>query len=160
ASAPGASAFGPTDAITVAELRRHLTFIASDALEGRDALSPGFHAAAEYIRATLDRIGATPAGDSGAYFQHVAIRRTLVDTEHSSVTLGDRRYQYGEDFLVTTPGTASGELAYVGQGLRIPSRHVDPYTGLDARGRILVVLHAPTHLGGLQPGADSTTVED
>jgi hypothetical protein len=160
ASAPGAIGFGPTDAITIAGLRRHLTFIASDALEGRDALSPGFRAAAEYIAATLDRIGATPAGDTGTFFQHVAIRRTTVDADRSSVTLGTHQYRYGDDFLVTAPGTASGDLVYAGQGWRIPSRHVDPFTGLDARGRILIVLHGPLNLEGLKQGADYSTAED
>ena len=60
--------FGPTDAITVAGLERHLRFIASDELEGRDALSPGFRTAAGYVAATLTRIGATPAGDAGSIF--------------------------------------------------------------------------------------------
>ena len=116
ASAPGAAVFGPTDAVTIAGLRRHLNFIASDALEGRDALSPGFRAAAEYIASSLDRIGAMPAGDTGTYFQHLAVRRTRVDPEHSTVTLGDRHYKYGDDFLVASAGTATGEPVYVGQG--------------------------------------------
>jgi len=93
ASAPAPGTFGPTDAITVAGLRRHLQFIASDALEGRDALSPGFRAAAEYIAATLDRIGAAPSGDNGSYFQHVAIRRTRVDRDRALVTLGGTTFK-------------------------------------------------------------------
>lgn len=157
-AAPGAAVFGPTDAITIPELRRHLNFIASDALEGRNALSPGFHAAAEYIASALDRIGASPAGDAGTYFQHVAIRRTTVDPERSTVTLGDRHYKYGDDFLVTSAGTATGEPVYVGQGWRIPSRKTDPYAGLDVRGRILIVLHGPSNLD--LPRSDYTTAQD
>ncbi len=158
ASAPGTAVFGPTDAITIAGLRRHLTFIASDALEGRDALSPGFRAAAEYIASTLDRIGAMPAGDTGTYFQHLAIRRTTVDPEHSTVTLGDRHYKYGDDFLVASAGTAAGEPVYVGQGWRIPSRKVDPYAGLDVSGRMLVVLHGPANLDLAR--SDYTTAQE
>ena len=52
ASAPSPGRFGPVDAISVGGLRR-LRFIASDALEGRDSLSPGFRAAAEYVAASL-----------------------------------------------------------------------------------------------------------
>ena len=158
ASAPGAAVFGPTDAITIAGLRRHLNFVASDALEGRDALSPGFRAAAEYIASTLDRIGAMPAGDTGTYFQHLAIRRTTVDPEHSTVALGDRHYKYGDDFLVASAGTAAGEPVYVGQGWRIPSRKVDPYAGLDVNGRMLVVLHGPANLDLAR--SDYTTAQE
>ena len=90
ASAPGAAVFGPTDAITIAGLRRHLNFIASDALEGRDALSPGFRAAAEYIASSLDRIGAMPAGDAGTYFQHLAFvaRGSIPNTRRSRSAIG------------------------------------------------------------------------
>jgi Zn-dependent M28 family amino/carboxypeptidase len=157
-AAPGTAVFGPTDAITIPDLRRHLNFIASDALEGRAALSAGFRAAAEYIASTLDRMGAMPAGDAGTYFQHVAIRRTTVDPGRSNVALGDRRYRYGDDFLVTSAGTAAGEPVYVGQGWRIPSRKVDPYAGLDVRGRMLVVLHGPANLD--LPRSDYTTAQD
>jgi hypothetical protein len=160
ASAPAPAQFGPTDAITIAGLRRHLRFIASDALEGREALSPGFQAAAEYIAAALDGLGATPAGDMGTYFQHVGIRRTTVDVEAASVIVGDGLFRYGDDFLVTASGDASGDLVYVGQGYRIPSRHVDPYAGLDARGRVLMVVPPPNDLESLRRGVDYTTPDD
>src|SRR5262245_35584643 len=54
--------------ITANSLRGHLSFIASDALEGRDTPSIGLDLAAEYIAAQFRRAGLTPAGDDG-YFQ-------------------------------------------------------------------------------------------
>src|SRR6516162_6008286 len=101
ASAPSPGHFGPVDAITIAGLRRDLQFIASDALGGRDTLSPGFRAAAEYVAASLDRIGAVPSGDDHTFFQHVGIRRTTIDADHASLMVGDAEFKYGEDFLVS-----------------------------------------------------------
>jgi len=49
-------------------LRGHLSFIASDALEGRFTPSRGLDLAAEYIAAQFRRAGLEPAGDDG-YFQ-------------------------------------------------------------------------------------------
>ena len=160
ASAPSPGHFGPVDAITVAGLRRDLQFIASDALEGRDTLSPGFRAAAEYIAASLDRIGAVPAGDNHTFFQHVGIRRTSVDADHASLTVDETEFKYGEDYLVPTPGDASGALAFVGQGYRVPARHLDPFAGVDVKDRVLVITQPPPEVGNLTRGTDYTTAAD
>lgn len=54
--------------ISADSMRGHLSFIASDALEGRDTPSPGLDIAAEYIAAQFRRAKLEPAGDQG-YFQ-------------------------------------------------------------------------------------------
>ena len=55
--------------ITAESLRGHLSFIASDALEGRRTGSRGLDIAAEYIAAQFRRAGLEPAGEGGTYFQ-------------------------------------------------------------------------------------------
>src|SRR2546423_5541399 len=57
------------DHISADSLRGHLSFIASDALEGRNTPSRGLDIAAEYIAAQFRRAGLEPAGDEG-YFQN------------------------------------------------------------------------------------------
>ncbi|MCA1594555.1 MAG: M28 family peptidase [Acidobacteria bacterium] len=54
--------------ISADSLRGHLSFIASDALEGRDTPSRGLDLAAEYIAAQFRRAGLEPVGDDN-YFQ-------------------------------------------------------------------------------------------
>ena len=54
--------------ISADSLRGHLSFIASDLLEGRNTPSRGLDIAAEYIAAQFRRAGLEPAGDDG-YFQ-------------------------------------------------------------------------------------------
>lgn len=56
------------DHISEDSLRGHLSFIASDALEGRHTPSRGQEIAAEYIAAQFRRAGLEPVGDDG-YFQ-------------------------------------------------------------------------------------------
>lgn len=56
------------DHISAASMRGHLSFIASDALEGRATPSAGLDLAAEYIAAQFRRAGLEPVGDDG-YFQ-------------------------------------------------------------------------------------------
>ncbi len=57
--------------ITADSLRGHLSFIASDLLEGRNTPSKGLDIAAEYIAAQFRRAGLEPAGDAAnqSYFQ-------------------------------------------------------------------------------------------
>src|SRR5262249_55271804 len=75
-SAPAAAAVAPRiqaalDRISADSLRGHLSFIASDLLEGRNTPSRGLDIAAEYIAAQFRRAGLEPAGDAGSkdYFQ-------------------------------------------------------------------------------------------
>jgi hypothetical protein len=59
------------DRIGPQSLRGHLSFIASDLLEGRDTPSRGQDIAAEYIAAQFRRAGLDPVGETGeqSYFQ-------------------------------------------------------------------------------------------
>ena len=65
------------DAITPAELRAHVSFLASDALEGRATPSKGLDVAAEYIASEFRRAGLEPAGDEG-YFQTTTFKGAKV----------------------------------------------------------------------------------
>ncbi|PYT10232.1 MAG: aminopeptidase [Acidobacteria bacterium] len=56
------------DHVSADSMRGHLSFIASDALEGRNTPSRGLDIAAEYVAAQFRRAGLDPAGDDG-YFQ-------------------------------------------------------------------------------------------
>lgn len=139
-TAAGPTVPAPVDAISMGELERRLRFIASDALEGRESLSPGYRAAVAYLAAELGALGLTPRGDDGSYLQRVTMRRTVVEPAGTRVEVGGRSYGYGEDLLASGSGTATGRVVYVGHGYRIPSKQIDPYAGLDVRGAILLVL--------------------
>ena len=54
--------------VSAESMKGHLSFLASDALEGRATPSRGLDIAAEYIAAQFRRAGLEPAGDDG-YFQ-------------------------------------------------------------------------------------------
>lgn len=56
--------------ISANTLRGHLSFLASDLLEGRDTPSRGLDLAAEYIASQFRRSGIEPGGDNGTYFQN------------------------------------------------------------------------------------------
>ena len=57
------------DSITSEEMREHVSVLASDSLEGREAGSRGGQAAGNYLVEQLRKIGIQPFGTSGEYFQ-------------------------------------------------------------------------------------------
>ena len=73
-------------AISPVDLKEWLTYIASDALQGRQVFTEGYGAAAEYVADRLRQFGVKPIGDHGSYFQVVKLRSYKV-TRHSTVTV-------------------------------------------------------------------------
>src|ERR1700685_1429906 len=74
------------DHISAQSLRGHLSFIASDLLEGRSTPSRGLDVAAEYIAAQFRRAGLEPVGDDG-YFQTASFVSVTPTTDGLEVTL-------------------------------------------------------------------------
>ncbi len=126
------------DQIETSRLRGDLSFIASDELEGRDTPSRGLDLAARYLAARLEALGLKPAGGDGTYFQRFGTTRRTVDPTKATVTLGERTFAFGDDFLGTAPGTADGPLVYVGHGYVVKKKNLDAYGSVDVKGKIVV----------------------
>src|ERR1043165_2520238 len=73
------------DAISAAQIRDYLTFIASDEMEGRDTPSRGLDLTAKFLALNVDHWGFKPAGDDGTFFQHIELRRNRADTGQTKV---------------------------------------------------------------------------
>jgi Peptidase family M28 len=86
-----------------------------------------------------------PFGDDDGFRQHYDLHESRVDTEGAHLEVGSARLRFGTDFLMrtfATPIDATLPVAYVGHGWVIPSRGIDPYAGVDVRGK-LVLAHGP-----------------
>jgi len=76
------------DRISAANMKGNLSFLASDALEGRDTPSKGLDIAAEFIASRFRKAGLEPvSGDS--YFQKAAYTLVTTDTSDLELTLDD-----------------------------------------------------------------------
>lgn len=127
--------------INADRMKEILYYIASDEMQGRDTPSPGLDKTAQYIADDLKKLGLTPMGDKGSYFQHISLSRTEVDHENSKAQLGDKTFKIGDDFLPLgrVSGQVEGQVVYVGHGWVIKSKNVNPYEGLDVRDKVVVV---------------------
>ncbi|MBL0160439.1 MAG: M20/M25/M40 family metallo-hydrolase [Bryobacterales bacterium] len=82
-SAPEKSLLTPIAADTI---KGHVSFLASDAMEGRDTPSRGLEIAGEYIASQFRRFGLEPAGDEG-YFQNAPYIQVTQPMDQFQVTL-------------------------------------------------------------------------
>jgi Zn-dependent M28 family amino/carboxypeptidase len=129
-------------AITAEQLKDYLYYVASDEMEGRDTPSRGLDLTAKFIGTMLSRWGFKPAGDNGTFFQKIALRRDVVDAQATSVEIGNQRFVYGEDFMRVSgnsTGTSSAPVVYAGNGWMIKSKNLNPYQGIDVRGKYIAV---------------------
>lgn len=141
--------------ITAEQLKDYLDFIASDELEGRDTPSRGLDIAAKFIAVHLSRWKLKPMGDliegsQRSYFQRIPLRRDRIDPAKTTLNVNDRGFRFGEDFLALPTGfsgTISAPLVYVGDGWMIKSKNINPYQGIDVKGKILITTNA-----GMPPG--------
>lgn len=136
-----ASARVGAERITSKELGAYVQFLAADELEGRDTPSLGLDIAANFISSNLASWGLTPLGDQGSYFQRISLRKDLVDIPQTHLELDGISYLPCRDFIpLPAAGAASGPLVYVGDGWFVPSKHLNPYQGIDIQGKTVVVL--------------------
>jgi len=136
--------------ITAAQISNYLYFVASDAMGGRDTPSVGLDITAEFLKMNLQKWGFKGAGDNGTFFQKIALRRDGVNSAETFVTVNGQRFVYGED-LVRVSGTTSGaitpKIVYAGNGWMIKSKNLNPYAGIDVKGKIIAVYGEGTAAG-------------
>ncbi len=137
------------EAITAAELKDYLSFVASDEMEGRLTPSRGLDTTAKFIATILSREGVTPAGDAGSYFQKIVLRKEKVLPEGTEVELGGRKFTHGRDFIGRPPGgSVTAPMVFAGDGWYVKAKNIDPYLGIDPKGKIVII----TQGTGLPPG--------
>lgn len=132
--------FGNVEGITAAQLKDYLYFVASDEMEGRNTPSRGLDLTAKFIATNLSRWGLTPMGTDGSFLQKIALTSRAVAPEQSTASIGGQSFKMGEDFLGRPyPGSASGKVVFVGHGYLVKAKNINPYQGVDVRGKIMLV---------------------
>ncbi len=126
-----------------AALKSHIMFLASDAIQGREAGSHEFDIAAQYVASQFYAAGLKPAGDDGAYLQKVPLVSYKLDGQGSMAIArkgATVSLVYGEDYI---PGanpakpsyTLTAPVVFVGYGIVGLGR--DDYKGADVKGKVV-----------------------
>jgi aminopeptidase YwaD len=122
--------------------------LAAPAMEGRASGTPGADRAAAYLAAHFKRIGLRPLGDAGDYLQRFTVLtrvRLGPGTALEIVAAGrpSRAFAATTDFLPFTfsdDGDVTAEALFAGYGITAPPLGYDDYAGLDARGKVVLVM--------------------
>lgn len=124
------------------EVRAHITFLADDTLEGRNAGTRGYDLAARYVATRFAALGLKPGGTGGGWYQQVPLAEFVLDeTKPASITIGTRKFANGAEALISASPrygsqeqVVSGDAVFVGYGMDAD------YAGLDVRGKFAVAL--------------------
>jgi len=150
-----------TSTITARDLKKHLSFLASDELGGRYTLSQSNRVAARYLASQLESYGYRGAARDGSFLQKVPLGFRNVDLANSRVTISSsdlkQQVAYGKGFAVDPPEDLSfnGDLVFVGYGIASPANNYDDYAGLKVKNKIVVAFDGvPDSLSAVRLSAD------
>jgi hypothetical protein len=130
--------------ITAETVRRHVEYLASDELRGRDTPSPGLERAATYLADQFRALGLTPMGDDGSFIQRWPFQDTRLDLQ--AIRFDVRAHgttsslRYAEDFFVLPSRADSVVAAAVFAGTIEPEAPLPA----EARGQFVVFFVADT----------------
>jgi hypothetical protein len=128
------------EAVTAADLRHHLYIVAGKDFEGRETATPGQRKAAAYIEDHFRKLGLLPGNKDNYQLFYPVFQDSLLN---ASITINGQVFLLNDDFSVpvSTDYTATlfgSEVVFAGYGYSDSSR--DDYKGLDAKGKIVLVL--------------------
>jgi hypothetical protein len=135
--------------LTPNDLKADVSFLASDALEGRGTPSRGLEVAGEFIAAQFRRAGLEPAGNDG-YFQSAPFARVTANTEGLQLTLEIA----GQTIALDKAALAIGDAAALDLQ-RAPVYLTSPatlaqLTGDEVRGKVVIVDAPPGRIARLR----------
>ncbi len=154
-AAAEAAAKSTMAATAAARIEADVLYLADDAREGREAGTPGYQAAADYVASRMADIGLEPAGDDG-WFQQVPLRAITPVLEGATLSVTKANGEVSdlthlEDFRVFVSRDAeemdvTAPAVFVGYGVHAPEQGHDDYAGVDVEGKIAVYIGgAPDH---------------
>ncbi|MFQ5772297.1 MAG: M28 family peptidase, partial [bacterium] len=131
------------------DVRRHIDFLASDSLKGRNTPSTGLNIAAEYIEQEFERYGIQPLNDS--YLQAFNLNKVHLAEGNSVKLMAANQTEYSlkikREFMpyeFTANKEIKGELVFAGYGITASEYDYDDYQNLDVQGKVVLVLkHEP-----------------
>src|ERR1035437_5685902 len=139
----------PTDsAITEKDLKTRMYVFADDSMMGRQAGREGNTKATAYIARELGRLGVTPAGDNGTYFQNMPwMARHYAAT--STLTVGSRTLRWLTDWAAVPGATPAkgfdGVRAIYGGAAGDTSKQI---TAQQAQGKFVILTTGTPVAGG------------
>lgn len=138
------------NSITGKMIVSHIDFLASKYCRGRETGDRGMEVATKYITSILKGAELEPAGEFGSYFQPVRLKKiSLAEDIHLEVeerrdgVILAKKAKLEWDFLpiyISAEREVTAPLVFAGYGITSPEHNYDDYKGLNAKGKIVLVM--------------------
>lgn len=137
-----------------AALGKHVAYLASDELRGRDVGTEGLELAAQYIARAFEQAGLEIDLFDGTPFQtfNIPLGVAVGAAANNRLTLSRQQpgdepqtitYRLDEAFRplgIGGSGSAAGPLVFAGYGITAPELAFDDYAGIDANGAVVMMI--------------------
>jgi len=135
------------DAITAADLLKHIKILASDEFEGRAPGSKGEELSVKYISEQFKALGLRPGNPNGSYTQEVPLAG-ITTAPTASFTVGDKKtdLKFPDEYVASSARLQSEikalntDIVFVGYGVVAPEFGWDDYKDVDVRGKTILIL--------------------
>jgi hypothetical protein len=138
------------EAIRAGDLRADLTFLSSDALQGRLSLTRGSEVAIQWIASEFGKAGLQPLGTGNSYLQPVPLWEFRPDRQNSWVGIKlsngtEERARFPEAYASFPKNVdLTAGVVFCGYSITAPELGYDDYQGVDAKGKIVLAFdHEP-----------------
>lgn len=141
------------ESITVAELRDHVFYLASDSMKGRMSGTSEYNVAANYAISQFIQAGLKPGytdpNGNASFIQPFDILSATYDEINSKFEISIEGKKYfkntGKDILMFSGNnfereTLNGDVVFVGYGINEPDFGWDDYNGIDVKDKWIVLL--------------------
>lgn len=130
--------------ISIPNLKKHIQYLSSDEMAGREPASEGDRMTAEFLISEFKKLGLKP-GNGDSYLQKVELL-AINSTVSQNLTIADIQFDDTENYVANTRQKQSlrtltdSELVFVGYGINAPEYGWNDYQGLDVTGKTVVML--------------------
>jgi Zn-dependent M28 family amino/carboxypeptidase len=143
------AAFAQQPEPSATKLQQHVTYLASDALDGRRTGTAGATGAARYIANEFSRLGLSPVNRTSRYLQNFPYIAGVELGKANAFSFGrypnanDASLQAAVDWLplaFSTNAKVDGGIVFAGYGITAAELNYDDYAGLNTTGKVALAL--------------------
>lgn len=137
--------------ITIDELKQHISYLASDELEGRKPGTQGIEKAADYLKLQLSKLNVKPLGDN--FFQYLDVITDVKAGGKNKLSFNDFNAIINDDFTplsISDSKQVKASAVFVGFGFEISNDNLkwNDYENVDVSGKWVIILRdAPNYSG-------------
>ncbi|RLD72252.1 MAG: hypothetical protein DRJ29_08825 [Bacteroidetes bacterium] len=157
------------ESINTSDLKRHMLFLSSDELEGRDTGEPGLQIAARYLAVQAESLGLQPLDKDKDYMQSYIIQEKAYDRENSGITItaADSSVTESSDPFYMFPSPAGdhtiieGEVVFAGYGINSEEHDYNDFENIDIQDKVVLIMNrAPMNEEGTEAQFDNAKWTD